>query len=126
MESKDLPAEIHPLKSEEGKVPGKGEANAAVKVVPLRTPGRLSRWRTAAFFLSLFLCLIAVFAFSFIIPCPVRPISQKTWNRTYDNTGEVLVGQARKERGPPRQGVTIPWPALRCSFLISLQLPIGS
>lgn len=86
MESKDLPAEIHPLKSEEGKVPGKGEANAAVKVVPLRTPGRLSRWRTAAFFLSLFLCLIAVFAFSFIIPCPVRPISQKTWNRTYDNT----------------------------------------
>ncbi|XP_066496776.1 protein FAM234A [Tiliqua scincoides] len=86
MESKDLQAEIHPLKSEEGNAPGKGEANCAEKVGVLRTRGRLSSWRTAAFFLSLFLCLTVVFAFSFIIPCPVRPISQKTWNRTFDNT----------------------------------------
>lgn len=46
---------------------------------------RLSRWRTAAFFISLFLCLIIVFAFSFIIPCPERPVSERTWLRNYDN-----------------------------------------
>ncbi|XP_076827054.1 protein FAM234A [Brachyhypopomus gauderio] len=51
---------------------------------------KLSGWRTAAFLLSLFLCLIIVFAFSFILPCPVRPQYQRTWSRvlpaaaTYD------------------------------------------
>lgn len=44
---------------------------------------KLSHWRTAAFFLSLFLCLTIVFAFSFIIPCPVRPQYLSTWNRTF-------------------------------------------
>ncbi|XP_061088478.1 protein FAM234A [Conger conger] len=42
----------------------------------------LSNWRTACFFLSLFLCLIVVFAFSFIIPCPVRPVYLHMWNHT--------------------------------------------
>uniref|UniRef100_A0A8C1GTC0 Protein FAM234A-like n=1 Tax=Cyprinus carpio TaxID=7962 RepID=A0A8C1GTC0_CYPCA len=42
----------------------------------------LTGWRTAAFLLSLFLCLAVVFAFSFILPCPVRPQYFSTWNRT--------------------------------------------
>nr|XP_040032810.1 protein FAM234A isoform X1 [Gasterosteus aculeatus aculeatus]XP_040032811.1 protein FAM234A isoform X1 [Gasterosteus aculeatus aculeatus]XP_040032812.1 protein FAM234A isoform X1 [Gasterosteus aculeatus aculeatus] len=44
---------------------------------------KLTHWRTAVFFLSLFLCLTIVFAFSFIIPCPVRPQYLSTWNRTF-------------------------------------------
>ncbi|XP_074518634.1 protein FAM234A [Halichoeres trimaculatus] len=44
---------------------------------------KLTHWRTAVFFFSLFLCLTIVFAFSFIIPCPVRPQYLKTWNRTF-------------------------------------------
>uniref|UniRef100_A0ABM5EZG9 Protein FAM234A n=1 Tax=Pogona vitticeps TaxID=103695 RepID=A0ABM5EZG9_9SAUR len=88
MESKDPETEIHPLKNEEGKAAaaaeGKGTAAPGAGGLP-RKAGRLSRWRTAAFFLSLFLCLLVVFAFSFIIPCPVRPVSQKTWSRSYDN-----------------------------------------
>uniref|UniRef100_A0A452IXF5 FAM234A/B beta-propeller domain-containing protein n=1 Tax=Gopherus agassizii TaxID=38772 RepID=A0A452IXF5_9SAUR len=86
MNNKDLEAEIHPLKNEDGKAPDNHE-NCAEKEGLCRKPTRLSqlsRWRTAAFFLSLFLCLIVVFAFSFIIPCPVRPVSQRTWNRKYD------------------------------------------
>ncbi|XP_016100975.1 protein FAM234A [Sinocyclocheilus grahami] len=42
----------------------------------------LTGWRTAAFLFSLFLCLAVVFAFSFILPCPVRPQYFSTWNRT--------------------------------------------
>ncbi|RXN25872.1 protein FAM234A-like [Labeo rohita] len=42
----------------------------------------LTSWRTAAFLLSLFLCLAVVFAFSFILPCPVRPQYESTWNCT--------------------------------------------
>ncbi|XP_073686784.1 protein FAM234A [Garra rufa] len=42
----------------------------------------LTGWRTAAFLLSLFLCLAVVFAFSFILPCPVRPQYESTWNCT--------------------------------------------
>uniref|UniRef100_A0A4W4HI86 FAM234A/B beta-propeller domain-containing protein n=1 Tax=Electrophorus electricus TaxID=8005 RepID=A0A4W4HI86_ELEEL len=51
---------------------------------------KLSTWRTATFLLSFFICLIIVFAFSFVLPCPVRPQYQPTWNRivpaaaTYD------------------------------------------
>ncbi|XP_054848645.1 protein FAM234A [Eublepharis macularius] len=75
---KELEAEIRPLKKEAEVVAGeRAEIGAAKKA------GRLSRWRTAAFFLSLFLCLTVVFAFSFIIPCPVRPISQRAWRRVY-------------------------------------------
>lgn len=44
---------------------------------------KLTHWRTAVFFFSLFLCLTIVFAFSFIIPCPVRPQYLVTWNRTF-------------------------------------------
>ncbi|XP_067100278.1 protein FAM234A [Osmerus mordax] len=44
---------------------------------------KLSHWRTAAFFFSLFLCLTIVFAFSFIMPCPVRPQYLSAWNRTF-------------------------------------------
>ncbi|KAJ3608454.1 hypothetical protein NHX12_025501 [Muraenolepis orangiensis] len=44
---------------------------------------KLSHWRTAIFFFSLFLCLTIVFAFSFVIPCPVRPQYLATWNRTF-------------------------------------------
>uniref|UniRef100_H3BW15 Family with sequence similarity 234 member A n=1 Tax=Tetraodon nigroviridis TaxID=99883 RepID=H3BW15_TETNG len=44
---------------------------------------KLTHWRTAVFFLSLFLCLTIVFAFSFIIPCPVRPQYLISWNRTF-------------------------------------------
>lgn len=90
MDNKNLEAEIHPLKNEDGKAPDNHE-NCAEKEALCRKPTRLSqlsRWRTAAFFLSLFLCLIVVFAFSFIIPCPVRPVSQRTWNRKYDRVGE--------------------------------------
>ncbi|XP_019395599.1 PREDICTED: protein FAM234A [Crocodylus porosus] len=87
MDSKDLEAEIHPLKNEDGKAQENHE-NCTEKERVCKKPtgfAQLSRWRTAAFFLSLFLCLIVVFAFSFIIPCPVRPLSQKTWHRTYEN-----------------------------------------
>ncbi|KAM3592365.1 uncharacterized protein V6R79_017319 [Siganus canaliculatus] len=44
---------------------------------------KLTHWRTAIFFLSMFLCLTIVFAFSFIIPCPVRPQYVVSWNRTF-------------------------------------------
>ncbi|XP_037546723.1 protein FAM234A [Nematolebias whitei] len=46
---------------------------------------RMSHWRTAVFFLSLFLCLTIVFAFSFILPCPVRPQYLIIWNRTFSD-----------------------------------------
>lgn len=48
---------------------------------------RMSHWRTAAFFLSLFLCLTVVFAFSFIIPCPERPQYNVTWSRDFPEAG---------------------------------------
>lgn len=48
----------------------------------------LTGWRTAAFLLSLFLCLLVVFAFSFILPCPVRPQYMPTWNRTIPTAGD--------------------------------------
>ncbi|MGH0118798.1 UNVERIFIED_CONTAM: hypothetical protein FKN15_062260 [Acipenser sinensis] len=80
-DNKEQDTEIHPLKSEEGVSP----ASPAKKGVCLGGSrlSHLSSWRTAAFFVSLFLCLTIVFAFSFIIPCPVRPVSQRTWINTY-------------------------------------------
>lgn len=48
---------------------------------------KLTHWRTAVFFLSLFLCLTIVFAFSFIIPCPVRPQYLVSWYRTFPEAG---------------------------------------
>ncbi|XP_066545310.1 protein FAM234A [Amia ocellicauda] len=80
--STDPAPEAQPLKG--------GEGEAEVEAPPKKGQGclsrtgfsSLSRWRTAAFFLSLFLCLTIVFAFSFIIPCPVRPVSLRTWEKT--------------------------------------------
>uniref|UniRef100_A0A3B5L0U5 Family with sequence similarity 234 member A n=1 Tax=Xiphophorus couchianus TaxID=32473 RepID=A0A3B5L0U5_9TELE len=46
---------------------------------------RMSHWRTAVFFLSLFLCLTVVFAFSFIIPCPERPQYNLNWSRDFSD-----------------------------------------
>ncbi|NXG63655.1 F234A protein, partial [Hemiprocne comata] len=84
MDNKDSEAEIHPLKTEDVKVQENHE-NSVERRILTKQSSRLSRWRTAAFFISLFLCLIIVFAFSFIIPCPERPVSERTWFRTYDN-----------------------------------------
>ncbi|XP_053550265.1 protein FAM234A [Bombina bombina] len=83
MDTKDLDTEVRPLKNNSEKTQESSEPANSTK-----TQGglcRLSRWRSVAFFASLFLCLIVVFAFSFIIPCPVRPISERTWNAQYDN-----------------------------------------
>uniref|UniRef100_A0A8C5U0P0 Family with sequence similarity 234 member A n=1 Tax=Malurus cyaneus samueli TaxID=2593467 RepID=A0A8C5U0P0_9PASS len=73
MDNKDSEAEIHPLKTEEVKVQENHEHCVERRIIKSSGLSRLSRWRTAAFFISLFLCLIIVFAFSFIIPCPERP-----------------------------------------------------
>uniref|UniRef100_A0AC11D537 Family with sequence similarity 234 member A n=1 Tax=Ovis aries TaxID=9940 RepID=A0AC11D537_SHEEP len=84
-DGKDLEAEIHPLKSENRKVPENAGAPAGKE--PRGTPApqtRLSRCRTAAFFLSLFACLLVVFVVSFIIPCPDRPASQGVWRIDYN------------------------------------------
>lgn len=91
MDSKDLEAEIHPLKNEDGKLqenlenPAKKEDH--LKSTPVRS--RLSGCRTAVFFLSLFICLLVVFVISFIIPCPDRPASQ-TWRIDYNTAGFSL------------------------------------
>ncbi|XP_070811512.1 protein FAM234A [Pituophis catenifer annectens] len=79
-------AEIHPLKAREAAAsPGSGARDAEKEAGGGAQPGRLSQWRTAAFFLSLYLCLGVAFAFSFVIPCPVRPASRTAWSRAYDD-----------------------------------------
>ncbi|XP_075624271.1 protein FAM234A [Balearica regulorum gibbericeps] len=87
MDNKDSEAEIHPLKTEDVKAQENQENSVERRIISKQSSrlSRLSRWRTAAFFISLFLCLIIVFAFSFIIPCPERPVSERTWFRNYDN-----------------------------------------
>ncbi|XP_069726265.1 protein FAM234A [Phaenicophaeus curvirostris] len=87
MDSKDSEAEIHPLKTEDVKAQENHENSVERRIISKQSSrlSRLSRWRTAAFFISLFLCLIIVFAFSFIIPCPERPVSERTWFRDYEN-----------------------------------------
>ncbi|KFV17651.1 Protein ITFG3, partial [Tauraco erythrolophus] len=87
MDNKDSEAEIHPLKTEDVKAQENHENSVERRIISKQSSrlSRLSRWRTAAFFVSLFLCLIIVFAFSFIIPCPERPVSERTWFRNYDN-----------------------------------------
>ncbi|XP_006894924.1 PREDICTED: protein ITFG3 [Elephantulus edwardii] len=80
MDNKDLEAEIHPLKNEDRK-PQESQGD------PCKSPppqSRLSRCRSVAFFLSLFICLFVVFVVSFIIPCPDRPASQRTWRIDYN------------------------------------------
>jgi hypothetical protein len=78
--------EVEPLKGGADKV----EAGLTASQMDLKTSCRegltfakLSHWRTAIFFFSLFLCLTIVFAFSFVIPCPVRPQYLSTWNMTF-------------------------------------------
>ncbi|RVE59654.1 hypothetical protein OJAV_G00190780 [Oryzias javanicus] len=82
MESTEHPTEADPLRREDGAetAPSASEQRENTKNVgvPKRT-----HWRTAIFFLSLFICLTIVFAFSFILPCPVRAQYLKTWNRTF-------------------------------------------
>ncbi|POI32232.1 hypothetical protein CIB84_004016 [Bambusicola thoracicus] len=87
MDNKDSEAEIHPLKTEDVKAQENHENSVERRIIIKQSSqlSRLSRWRTAAFFISLFLCLIIVFAFSFIIPCPERPVSERTWLRNYDS-----------------------------------------
>lgn len=86
MDSKDLEAEIHPLKNEDGKLQENPESQVKkednLKSTPLQS--RLSRCRTVVFFLSLFICLLVVFVISFIIPCPDRPASQGMWRIDYN------------------------------------------
>uniref|UniRef100_A0A8C5SAD2 Family with sequence similarity 234 member A n=1 Tax=Laticauda laticaudata TaxID=8630 RepID=A0A8C5SAD2_LATLA len=95
-------AEIHPLKSREAPAsPGSGARDAEKEAGGGAQPGRLSQWRTAAFFLSLYLCLGVAFAFSFVIPCPVRPASRTAWSRAYDDAAAyafLAAGDADRDR----------------------------
>ncbi|XP_007955638.1 protein FAM234A [Orycteropus afer afer] len=88
MDNKDLEAEIHPLKNEDRKsqenLGNCTDKEEPCKTLPPRSP--LSRCRTVAFFLSLFICLFVVFVVSFIIPCPDRPVSQRMWRIDYNTT----------------------------------------
>ncbi|XP_067432979.1 protein FAM234A [Thunnus thynnus] len=62
---------------------------------------KLTHWRTAVFFLSLFICLTIVFAFSFIIPCPVRPQYMSAWNRTFSEAATydfLAIEEASKDK----------------------------
>lgn len=86
MDSKDVEAEIHPLKNEEGRLQ-ESLGNQLKKEGHLKSAppqSRLSRCRTVAFFLSLFICLLVVFVISFIIPCPDRPASLGMWRVNYN------------------------------------------
>lgn len=86
MESTGSAAEADPLKRGEDGVET-GTAPSATELKKSCKEGlgfsKLTHWRTAVFFFSLFLCLTIVFAFSFIIPCPVRPQYLISWNRTF-------------------------------------------
>ncbi|CAK6444901.1 unnamed protein product [Pipistrellus nathusii] len=86
MDSKDLEAEIHPLKNEDGKLQenlgNQLKKGGNLKSTPSQS--RLSRCRTVALFLSLFTCLLVVFVISFIIPCPERPVLESMWRIDYN------------------------------------------
>lgn len=116
-------AEIHPLKAREAPAsPGTEARDAEKEAGGGAQPERLSQWRTAAFFLSLYLCLGLAFAFSFVIPCPVRPASRTAWSRAYDDAGEGgRAGGLARRRSRPRR----PREA-RASFLfLPLPLPLA-
>uniref|UniRef100_A0A3Q4I6A2 Family with sequence similarity 234 member A n=1 Tax=Neolamprologus brichardi TaxID=32507 RepID=A0A3Q4I6A2_NEOBR len=86
METTDQATEGDPLKTgEDGAEAGTVPSATELKKKSCKELGfsKLSHWRTAVFFLSLFLCLTIVFAFSFIIPCPVRPQYLVTWNSSF-------------------------------------------
>lgn len=87
MENSDHATEEDPLKREDGVEAGRiastPEPKKGCKDLGF---SKLTHWRTAVFFFSLFLCLTVVFAFSFIIPCPVRPQYLISWSRTFNET----------------------------------------
>nr|KAF6294831.1 hypothetical protein mPipKuh1_009705 [Pipistrellus kuhlii] len=87
MDSKDIEAEIHPLKNEDGKLQenlgNQLKKGGNLKSAPSQS--RLSRCRTVALFLSLFICLLVVFVISFIIPCPERPVLESMWRNNYNS-----------------------------------------
>ncbi|XP_072274986.1 protein FAM234A isoform X2 [Pyxicephalus adspersus] len=87
MYNKDLDAENNPLKNNDLKALENNDASGEKDVHVKKKSGLtgFSQIRTAAFFVAIFLCLAVVFAFSFIIPCPVRPFSRRTWSVQYDN-----------------------------------------
>ncbi|XP_030019014.1 protein FAM234A [Sphaeramia orbicularis] len=87
METADHATEGDPLKREDGAeagtAPAASQTELKKKTCQELSFAKLTHWRTAVFFFSLFLCLTIVFAFSFIIPCPVRPQYLISWNRTF-------------------------------------------
>lgn len=87
METTGSATEGDPLKrGEDGAETGTAPSAAELKKKSCKEVlgfAKLTHWRTAVFFFSLFLCLTIVFAFSFIIPCPVRPQYLAAWNRTF-------------------------------------------
>uniref|UniRef100_A0AAR2J2Y4 FAM234A/B beta-propeller domain-containing protein n=1 Tax=Pygocentrus nattereri TaxID=42514 RepID=A0AAR2J2Y4_PYGNA len=82
-DSAERPVEAEPLKGDQVDGVSKDRGAGCGKL----GMNKLTGWRTAAFLLSLFLCLIVVFAFSFILPCPLRPQYLRAWNRTLPNAG---------------------------------------
>lgn len=85
MENSDHATEGDPLKREDGVEAGTTTSATELKKKCCKEGfAKLTHWRTAVFFFSLFLCLTVVFAFSFIIPCPVRPQYLISWNRSFN------------------------------------------
>ncbi|XP_072311668.1 protein FAM234A [Eucyclogobius newberryi] len=104
MENSDHPTEGDPLKREDGAKAGMPASTSTEKLKKSCKDfgfAKLTHWRTAVFFFSLFLCLTVVFAFSFIIPCPVRPQYLISWNRTFNDTATydfMAVEDASKDK----------------------------
>lgn len=91
MENSDHATEGDPLKREDGVEAGTTTSATELKKKCCKEGfAKLTHWRTAVFFFSLFLCLTVVFAFSFIIPCPVRPQYLISWNRSFNEAGEKV------------------------------------
>lgn len=102
MENSDHPTEGDPLKREDGVEAGRTASPTELKK-GCKDLGfaKLTHWRTAVFFFSLFLCLTVVFAFSFVIPCPVRPQYLISWSRNFSETATynfLAVEDASKDK----------------------------
>ncbi|KAL0984296.1 hypothetical protein UPYG_G00139600 [Umbra pygmaea] len=98
-EPTDHTTEADPLRKEDDVAEG-GGAPAQTKKKTLGL-AKLTHWRTAAFFFSLFLGLTIVFAFSFVIPCPVRPQYLSVWNHTFPEAATydfLAVEDANKDK----------------------------
>ncbi|XP_066539067.1 protein FAM234A isoform X2 [Hoplias malabaricus] len=96
----DRPAEAEPLKGDQDDG-GEGVCKDQSRSCGKLKVNKLSGWRTAAFLLSLFICLSVVFAFSFILPCPARPQYKHTWNRTLPNAAAydfLALGDANRDK----------------------------